>query len=377
MSISRLLSCGIAAGLLAGVCAQAAPPIRDDRFDRVESAPLKQGLRAKLEAMEWYGSREALNLRFTLENPTSQSLWVLRWMLPSERMDAQLFAVTRDGEPVTYQGILVKRAPATPEDWVEIKPGESYTATFDPSADYDMAAKGQYGFEYQIRELAVRHRGPRGAMNPGLNPGLIKPIEGDAEPHGRAVVELVKAGLFYEGAPAEALGRAQEMTIIGGYNGCTTNQQGTLSTAHSNAITMAGKALVQLKTSNPYQFTWWFGPATTTAIKTVNTHFVAINDAFVNKTVTYDCSCRDNYYAYVYPTQPYKIYVCNAFWSAPATGRDSKAGTLIHEMSHFNAVAGTSDYVYGATGAHNLALRTPKKALNNADNHEYFAEDQK
>jgi peptidyl-Lys metalloendopeptidase len=43
--------------------------------------------------------------------------------------------------------------------------------------------------------------------------------------------------------------------------------------------------------------------------------------------------------------------VCHAFWPAPANGTDSKAGTLIHEMSHFNVVAGTNDWVYGQSGA--------------------------
>ncbi len=57
-------------------------------------------------------------------------------------------------------------------------------------------------------------------------------------------------------------------------------------------------------------------------------------------------------------------------------GRDSKAGTLIHEISHFNVVAGTGDIVYGASGAHNLAVTSPNQAIRNADNHEYFAEDQ-
>jgi peptidyl-Lys metalloendopeptidase len=56
------------------------------------------------------------------------------------------------------------------------------------------------------------------------------------------------------------------------------------------------------------------------------------------------------------------------------TGTDSKAGTLIHEMSHFNVVASTDDYVYGQTGAMNLALTNPDQAVDNADNHEYFAE---
>jgi len=53
---------------------------------------------------------------------------------------------------------------------------------------------------------------------------------------------------------------------------------------------------------------------------------------------------------------------------------DSQAGTLIHEMSHFTVVANTDDFVYGQTGARNLADTNPANAIMNADNHEYFAE---
>ncbi|HKX84772.1 MAG TPA: M35 family metallo-endopeptidase, partial [Pyrinomonadaceae bacterium] len=67
------------------------------------------------------------------------------------------------------------------------------------------------------------------------------------------------------------------------------------------------------------------------------------------------------------------IYLCNAFWNAPAQGTDSKAGTLVHEMSHFTVVAGTDDHAYGQTACKKLAKR-PQKAIDNADSHEYFAE---
>ena len=91
--------------------------------------------------------------------------------------------------------------------------------------------------------------------------------------------------------------------------------------------------------------------------------------------VTFNCSCKKKtVYAYVYSNQPYTIYLCNVFWTAPMTGTDSKAGTLIHEMSHFTVVAGTDDWVYGQAGAQNLASTNPTNAVDNADNHEYFAE---
>lgn len=86
-------------------------------------------------------------------------------------------------------------------------------------------------------------------------------------------------------------------------------------------------------------------------------------------------SCKKRYYAYVYPNQPYKVYLCNIFWLAPPVNRDSQAGTLVHEVSHFDVVAATDDFVYGENLAKNLALTNPDQAINNADNHEYFAED--
>src|SRR4029079_13497331 len=75
-----------------------------------------------------------------------------------------------------------------------------------------------------------------------------------------------------------------------------------------------------------------------------------------------------------YRHQPYKIYLGRVYWSAPATGTDSQAGTLIHEVSHFTVVAGTDDLAYGQTAAKARATSAPASAIRNADSHEYFAE---
>ncbi|KAL3809931.1 hypothetical protein ACHAXA_004792 [Cyclostephanos tholiformis] len=48
--------------------------------------------------------------------------------------------------------------------------------------------------------------------------------------------------------------------------------------------------------------------------------------------------------------------------------------SVIHEMTHFSATAGTSDYAYGQTPCRNLAINNPGFAINNADSHEYVAE---
>ena len=123
------------------------------------------------------------------------------------------------------------------------------------------------------------------------------------------------------------------------------------------------------------RYTTGFGVFSSARYDLVKSHFIAISNAMDNANVRFDCTCtQTNVYAYVYPNQPYNIYLCGAFWNAPLTGTDSKAGTLIHEMSHFDVVANTDDYAYGQTAARNLAISNPDNAVRNADSHEYFAE---
>ncbi|MFT4636565.1 MAG: peptidyl-Lys metalloendopeptidase [Chitinophagales bacterium] len=86
------------------------------------------------------------------------------------------------------------------------------------------------------------------------------------------------------------------------------------------------------------------------------------------------CEDNEDFFAAVSPSNPYDIFLGKAFWSAPRSGTDSKAGTIIHELSHFNILGGTVDNVYGQSAARSLARNNPSSAINNADNHEYFAE---
>lgn len=64
-----------------------------------------------------------------------------------------------------------------------------------------------------------------------------------------------------------------------------------------------------------------------------------------------------------------------AFWNSELTGEDSKAGTLVHEASHFAQNGATEDNIYGREDCAQLAKTHPGEAVGNADSHEYFAED--
>lgn len=53
-------------------------------------------------------------------------------------------------------------------------------------------------------------------------------------------------------------------------------------------------------------------------------------------------------------------------------GADSRAGTIVHENSHFDKNGGTRDYAYGEGDAQSLAKNDPDTAIQNADNYEYL-----
>jgi len=324
---------------------------------------------SKLEAV-WarVAPSDPATVRFSLTNTGAESAFVLTWQTPLFGVEADLFNVELDGEAALYTGKLVKRAAPQAEDYIEILPGETYAVDVDLAQIYDLSVAGDYAIRFRSRLDGVRGREM-----------AVQDLEGDGVSLPLAkgqVVESNSVSMWIDERPEPI---QVEMESIGGYTGgCTSSEISALQTAYSNATTMSTKAY-NWTVSHPTGgslYTLWFGSYNSSRFSTVKTHYNSLKTTFSTKSFTMDCGCTDNYYAYVYPSQPYKVYLCNAFWQAPATGRDSKAGTLVHETSHFYVVASTRDYVYGATAAQRLARTNPKKAIKNADNHEYFAEDQ-
>lgn len=326
------------------------------------------------------GASDNVVVNVTMTNTSSSPQYVLKWRTPFAGTSAPLFEVQRDGAAVPYTGALVKRKAPTQADYYLLKPGASHTVKVELSALYDMSVSGDY---------SVRYR----AASPDLFLGSKGRVGGEVTAAGGAVggnvaadvLESDAASLYIEGRlpRGSASPIMQALKLQGGevqaaalsFSSCSASQQSTITSAISAAKTMANN-------SNTYmangvmgtRYKKWFGTVTSTRQNTVKSHYAAIKNAFDTKNVIVDCNCNDSAYAYVYPTQPYRIYVCNAFWSAPLTGTDSKGGTLVHEMSHFNAVAGTDDHVYGQSGAASLAISNPNLAVDNADSHEYFSE---
>ncbi|XXF76704.1 M35 family metallo-endopeptidase [Myxococcaceae bacterium GXIMD 01537] len=302
---------------------------------------------------------EDVAVTVTLTNVSSHPVRLLKWYTPGEGLKEGLLSVSVNGEPVEYIGPHLKRVAPRVEDYVTLAPGESLSGRVPVSGMYDLSETGTYSIRYDVGELPL-YEGV-GAVSQFESSDVTLWLEGRASGHPMVA--------------AQGTVSAQSLSYSGA---CTSSEQSSISSAFSSATTYANNSYNYLNTTTPSgtaRYTTWFGAYTSTRWNTAKSHFLAIKNAFATAAVVVDCSCSESgTYAYVYPASPYKIYVCGAFWSAPTTGTDSKAGTLVHEMSHFNVVAGTDDHAYGQTAAKSLAKSSPTKALDNADSHEYFAE---
>lgn len=318
------------------------------------------GVTARLSAaQESFGANQEVLMTVTLRNTTTSPVKLLKWYTLAEGMEESLFVVTRDGKRAAYLGPIYKRPAPTPADYITLQPGQKLVRQVNLAEFYDFSESGMYEIRYRASAWNL-YAQPEGEVFAGTQ-------------------QIASGKIFVNvtgRAPRQQVFSAPEaVTGSTAFNKCTTTQQSTLLSARTEASNYSANALSYLQSNKTgARYTTWFGVVTTSRYSLVTDHFAKISSAMDTAPVTFDCACKKRYYAYVYPSQPYKIYLCSAFWTAPMTGTDSKAGTLIHEMSHFTVVAGTDDYVYGQAGAKNLAITNPDQAVRNADNHEYFAE---
>jgi peptidyl-Lys metalloendopeptidase len=351
---ASLLLSGFTAGSVPAVYAEetsATNAQTDDPFGAVVNLNADQAA---------FGGGENVILHASVTNPHAKTIQVLKWYIPADGLEAPLLRVTRDGAPVPYIGPVFKRRAPTEEDYAVLQPGETVSGSLDLAAYYDLSASGNYTvtFDAQSDALYARQGKELLKMNGRLASNEVRVfIEGRSKPSLHAIMPEVVNGAT-------------------SFTSCSSTRQNQLLTARNDASTYAADSAAYLNAGQQgNRYITWFGTYLLSRYSTAKSHFVNISSAMDNASVHFDCTCTDSgVYAYVYPSQPYKIYLCGAFWSAPGTGTDSKAGTLIHEMSHFTVVADTDDWVYGQQGARNLAINNPSQAVTNADNHEYFAE---
>lgn len=302
-----------------------------------------------------FSEKDNVSVDVTISNTGKRAVRLLKWFTPIAGMEEPLFNVSIDGKKVEFVGPHYKRPEPTERDFYVLRGGKSITSTVDLSEFYDFSASGDYEIVYDASTLGRS------------NQESVDFVEMRSD----------SLNMFVSGRAVKTPPPVYPDAVSGStaFARCTTSQQAGAATARNDASTYANNALSYLTAGSAgLRYTTWFGTYNTSRYNTVKNNFTNIASAMDTAPMTINCGCKKTYYAYVYSNQPYTVYVCKAFWTAPATGTDSKAGTLVHEMSHFTVVAGTDDWVYGQTGARNLAITNPTNAVDNADSHEYFAE---
>ncbi|MBU8894010.1 peptidase M35 [Corallococcus sp. M34] len=300
-------------------------------------------------------SRESAWVTVTLTNVSGSPVRVLKRHTVAGGLREDLLSVTVDGVSVPYQGRRYHWAPPRETDFLRLEPGEQVSHVVDIGAVYDLSRTGHYRLRYQA---------------PAVERANVAALRSDD-------LEVDIAGRPFVAPWREAPGTVSAQALTTSHCVEPTHPAATLNAAFSAARAMAADGLQYFNLFiPPSRYTNWFGTTTSARVATVKRHFQSISGAFETQSVVIDCSCTDaDSYSYVYPSDPFRIFVCGLFWAAPTYGTDSKGGLLVHEMSHFTAVAGTDEWATGQTACRALATSNPTKAIDNADSHEYFAED--
>ncbi len=321
------------------------------------TAAAAHAVKARLDVDKtWLGPTDDLIARVTIINDTQETVLIPKWQVPGQTLEADLFAVLDDSGRAPYVGRHVKRPAPTASDLIRLAPGKSIQGQTELSRHYDLLDGGEYMIAFRMDLGEGQHNAVRRPTDE-IYSQFVK-VWRDAPV--RVKVDWSQIDLVTGEATVTTIGCGSSDNVTNAINAAKTYATNSKNYMQTHTVSNAGP-----------RYTTWFRTPTTTYFNTVTDHFVKIEDAFLNKPITIDCTCTDNYYAYVYKNQPYRIYVCNAYRSAPTTGTDSKAGTLIHEMSHFTVVADTDDWAYGQTACKKLKAN---RATDNADSHEYFAE---
>jgi len=289
-----------------------------------------------------------------LSNSADQTVALLRWHLPLDnRFVSDSFNVQLNGRTVRYIGPLVKYAGPSVDDYVLIAPNESITFDIQLHNYYDFSLPGQYYVFFEADVLDYYYI-PQNSMGIPRSREEFTPCMGVISNRLQITTNESLAPKAFAPYP------------------CSDEEKDQMAEAAASQKIMIGHAVGGIEGDSP-TYREWMGAFSNSRHQTARE---CVSEIHQNIVVNYACDDMAGVFAYVYPNDlSHTIYCCSVFWTVPVEGGyDTKAGTLIHELSHFNNICGTDDWAYGVTNARALARSNPDRAINNADNYEYFCE---
>ena len=97
-----------------------------------------------VQCSQQYQLGEKITCQFDITNQVTVDYYLLKWQTPLEGMKSPYLSVSKDGKPLTYHGMMVKRGNPQASDFVHIKAGESVSNSVDITTGYDFNEPGTY-----------------------------------------------------------------------------------------------------------------------------------------------------------------------------------------------------------------------------------------
>lgn len=143
------------AALALAACATPEAPMKTPKIDT-------DGLRVELAAKTPFVAGQPMRVEMTVSNPTDRAKTFCRYHTPFEGLHNDIFAVSASIADVPYRGMMKKRAPPGPKDYIRLAPGEARSATVDLAEGYTIPPGG-YALSYRGTDISgLPHAGPVG-----------------------------------------------------------------------------------------------------------------------------------------------------------------------------------------------------------------------
>ncbi|MFT5261272.1 MAG: peptidyl-Lys metalloendopeptidase [Saprospiraceae bacterium] len=332
------------------------------------AANISDNLKASIEGV----ANQPTSILFTLEN-TSPDLTIrfVRWHTPLEgTFTKDIFLVTLNGAIQSYQGRVLRRRPPQSSDYITLNPGEKVSTAIDLSGVYDMTQSGSYRIQFRSNLLDVEVVTASSKRSANTAPNAER---------------ITSQSLLLNLSNASKRTAPAQVAEASSFSSCSASQTNWIQDAHNRAIGLASESKNAMANttaaSRPTaaRYVKWFGSYSSARYQRVLDAFNKMSTALNTQNIQYICDCDQYFeqigvYAFVYSNDEYNVHICQNTFSLGVTGSDTRAGTIIHELSHFTVLGGTDDHGYGYNTALSLAISNPSNAVDNAENYLFFAE---
>lgn len=326
-----------------------------------------------------------------IKNNTNLSYFIRKDELAMEELDCDCFIVKCNGKELEYDGYLVKRGQITEESYILLKAGEKLLVSVNLEQNYKLDKTGYYTIQFareihfkrelkaeQLSEsrrefvkskrkaflLLGRKRTDRlatvGETERGRESLRQDTISGDGIGYyQQPVIEFYGDEKSY---PKERKETFRKMTLKAHY-----------TMAYYLYFTRRELAAEESIRQGNLHYEMVFGSYNKDRYDKAKEIYDKVEEAVRRDRITYIYRemSKDNIFGYTTKGSR-TVYLCQAYMRAALTGEDSKAGTILHELTH--AAADTNDVCYGREKCRKLAKEETEKTIENADSYEFFLE---